>query len=79
MRWRCSRCERRSSRWARPCGRLPASFRQAHGDVPWGKVRHFRNFMVHVYDKIETDPMWDTVQNDLPGLREQVSGLLDRL
>ena len=60
------------------CGRLPQPFRDAHPEVPWRKVRHFRNFMIHVYDRIQTDPIWDTVEKDLPPLREQIQSLLPR-
>lgn len=59
------------------CGRLPRPYRDSHAHVPWAKIRHFRNFMIHVYDKIDVEPLWDTAQNDLPSLRDQLVELLD--
>ncbi|HHN78779.1 MAG TPA: DUF86 domain-containing protein [Phycisphaerales bacterium] len=59
--------------------RLPESFRDAHDGVPWKDIRRFRNFVVHVYDKIDVSLMWDTAVQDLPPLREQLAKLLESM
>lgn len=58
-------------------GRLPENFRAAHPKIPWKQVRHYRNFMIHVYDRIDTNPMWETASRHVPVLREQIKSLLD--
>jgi len=57
-------------------GRLPEDFRQAHPEVPWGDARHFRNFLVHVYDMVEPPQLWRTIVQDLPPLREKLAAIL---
>lgn len=58
-------------------GRLPEDFRDAHPDIPWKKVRDFRNFMVHVYDRIDTGLLWDTAIESVPPLRKPVATLIE--
>lgn len=53
-------------------GRIPEDFRETHPEVPWGDARHFRNFLVHVYEMIEPAQIWETMVQDLPTLREQL-------
>jgi uncharacterized protein with HEPN domain len=38
-----------------------------------------RNVLVHGYFGIDLDEVWNTAHRDLPGLREQISILLDVL
>ena len=60
-------------------GSIPQAFRNTHPGVPWREVRHFRNFMIHVYDRIDPNPLWETLQNDLPALRDAIRAILDSL
>jgi uncharacterized protein with HEPN domain len=53
-----------------------ADFVQAHPEVPWQSMRGIRNRMVHGYFDINLDVVWDTVQQDLPLLKQQVEALL---
>ena len=38
----------------------------------------FRNFLTHVYDKIDNSKVWDIIQIDLPVLIRDTRRLLDR-
>ena len=46
-----------------------AEFIQAHAEVPW---RNMRNRMAHGYFDINLDVVWETVQEWLPALLEQL-------
>ena len=39
-------------------------------DVPWDKAIGMRNLIVHVYNKVKHEPIYWTVKNDLPHLRQ---------
>ena len=39
---------------------------QAMKNVPWGKIRGFRNLAAHQYDDIDMDEVWDIVTQDIP-------------
>ena len=41
---------------------------QKYPGIPWHQIIGMRNRLVHGYDIIEYDLLWDTVTNDLPPL-----------
>jgi uncharacterized protein with HEPN domain len=57
-------------------GRLDESFRNAHPDIPWQKLRGLRNKIVHDYEGVKLDIIWDIVKNDLGKLHGQLAPLL---
>ena len=48
----------------------------AHPEIPWREMIAMRNRMIHDYDEVDLDIVWDTVHNDLPPLVERVEALL---
>ena len=36
----------------------------------------FRNVLIHGYDSVDHSRVWQIIQADVPGLREQVAGIL---
>jgi uncharacterized protein with HEPN domain len=48
--------------------RISDATRQAHPDVPWPQIIGMRNRLIHGYDVIDYDLLWDTVTGDLPEL-----------
>ncbi|MCL4741496.1 MAG: DUF86 domain-containing protein [Phycisphaerales bacterium] len=55
---------------------VPESVRDANPRVEWGEIRHFRNFMIHVYPAVDPGRLYDTAHADLPPLIEKLRGLL---
>lgn len=53
-------------------------FVAAHPDLPWVQMRGMRNKMIHDYFDVDVNVVWGTVKNDLPGLKQQIDGLLNR-
>jgi uncharacterized protein with HEPN domain len=49
-----------------------AEFTEAHADVPWRSMRNMRNRMAHGYFDIDIEVVWETVQDWLPALLEQL-------
>jgi uncharacterized protein with HEPN domain len=41
------------------------------------RIVGFRNVISHGYDSIDTDLVWDAVQNHLPALKQQIKQLLN--
>ncbi len=48
--------------------RVSQSTRQKTPDVPWAQIVGMRNRLVHGYDVIDYDLLWDTITIDLPPL-----------
>ena len=42
-------------------------------DVEWQKIAGFSDFLIHQYDRVDLDTVWDKVQNHLPALKESVT------
>ena len=45
-----------------------ADVQEQYSDIPWREMRTMRNLLSHAYFIIDTDVVWKTVQEDLPGL-----------
>ncbi len=52
--------------------------RDEHPELPWIQMRAIRNKIVHDYRGIEIEIIWDTVINNLPGLKTQIERLLEK-
>lgn len=48
--------------------RVSAQTRNLHPEVPWAVMVGMRNLMIHDYDDVDMDIVWDTVHRDLPEL-----------
>jgi len=57
-------------------GRLSAAFREERAGIPWREIRGMRNRMIHVYDDIDMDLVWRTIQTDIPGLLAELAPLV---
>jgi len=49
-------------------GRVTEEMRRRHSDVPWPDIVSLRNRLVHGYDRVDFDILWDIVHDDLPPL-----------
>lgn len=57
-------------------GRLSPDFRSSHPEIPWGDIIGTRNRLIHGYDQVSLDLLWDTVTTDLPELLAQLDAIL---
>lgn len=48
---------------------IPPEIQTLYPDIPWHKMRGIRNILVHEYFGVDTEVLWRTTQEDLPGLR----------
>jgi len=45
--------------------------------IPWRQVVGMRNRLIHGYDAVDRDVLWDTLHDDLPPLIEQLRSVLE--
>ena len=57
-------------------GHLTPSFTENHADFPSHEAIAMRNFLIHQYDEIDVEILWETVQKDLPALKQQTKSVL---
>jgi uncharacterized protein with HEPN domain len=48
--------------------RVSEGFREAHAEVAWAEIIGLRNRLIHGYDVVDLDILWEIVQRDLPTL-----------
>jgi len=48
--------------------RISEQFHIEHPEVPWRKYAGMRDKMIHAYDVIDYERVWETVSHDLPEL-----------
>ena len=58
---------------------LTSEFRSEHPEVPWRVIVDMRNLLIHGYITTEAIYVWDTYQNDLPVLKEQIEDYIEEL
>ena len=56
--------------------RLSATFRETHPSVPWKDMAGLRDRLIHAYDDLDLDRVWDAAANVLPKVRAQLEPLL---
>jgi uncharacterized protein with HEPN domain len=59
--------------------RLPPEFRDRYADVEWRKIIGMRNVLIHGYDVVQHEVLWDTVQQSIPTLLNQIEAILHDL
>jgi len=57
-------------------GKLDVKVREYFPDIEWTEMKKARNFYIHVYDYIEWDRVWVTIQTVLPELKNKIEKLL---
>ena len=48
--------------------RISATTREKHPEIPWPDILGMRNRLVHAYDVLNLDLLWDTIETDFPPL-----------
>jgi uncharacterized protein with HEPN domain len=57
-------------------GRLSPELRARHADVPWREIVGQRNVVVHEYDRIDLDIVWNVAVDEVPRLADRVRSIL---
>jgi len=57
-------------------GRLSVSFQTSHPEIPWRQIIGTRNRLVHGYDAVDHDVLWEIVNADFPKLALALRTLL---
>ena len=52
-------------------GHLSDEYKSAHSDLPWREIKDTRNFYVHNYGGIDLEYVWNTMNQDLPVLKQK--------
>jgi uncharacterized protein with HEPN domain len=56
--------------------RVSQDSRERFPDIPWLQIGGMRNRLIHGYDEIDLEILWDSVKHDLPSLIEKLSEII---
>lgn len=56
--------------------RLSDEFRSQHSAVSWSLIAGMRDHLIHAYDAVDLDEVWNTATRDVPDLLAQIEPLL---
>ena len=58
--------------------RISREFQNEHPEIPWAEMTGMRNKLVHDYDDIDWELVWDTVTADFPKLKAAIEPLIPK-
>lgn len=59
--------------------RVPEEYRRGHSQIPWRLMAAFRDVLIHAYEGIDLQRVWQIVRHDLPVVKKAVEKLLPPL
>ena len=59
--------------------RTTAATRSSLPGIPWPEIVGLRNRVIHGYDSVDLDIVWETVTSDLPPLIQELEGYLRKV
>ncbi len=57
--------------------RVPVDIQKRYSEIPWPKVIGMRNRLIHGYDFVDHDILWETIAGSLPGLVTSLKNILN--
>lgn len=58
--------------------RLSDAAKTTHPEIDWARIAAFRNVLVHNYLGIDLNIIWAILHQDVPGLKQAASAMLDQ-
>jgi uncharacterized protein with HEPN domain len=49
-----------------------------HPEIPWAEIIAMRNRVIHAYDEVDLNVLWDVIDLDLPPLIEQLWSIVEQ-
>ena len=56
--------------------RLPIELRERHPGIPWHEIIGMRNRLIHGYDGVDCDIVWDVMHTHAPRLTASIPAII---
>ncbi|MFZ5453956.1 MAG: DUF86 domain-containing protein [Thermodesulfobacteriota bacterium] len=58
--------------------RVSADYKSCYSSIPWSQIIGLRNRLIHGYDDVDLDILWEILNQDLPRLVSELEGIILR-
>lgn len=58
---------------------IPNSIRDRYPEIPWSGVARMRDKLIHAYFGVETEVVWQTLQQDLPPMIDCLKRIIEEM
>ena len=58
--------------------RVSLEYQSRHPSIPWSQIVSLRNRLIHGYDSVDMDILWQILKHDLPGLIEELQKIFSQ-
>lgn len=58
--------------------RLSKAIRERYLEIPWKDMAGMRDKLIHNYFGVDTDAVWNTVEKDIPTLKNKLKELVEK-
>lgn len=58
--------------------RLSEEFKENESQIPWLKIKGFRNIVVHDYFGVDAEEVWQIIENKIPDLKTHILKLIKK-
>lgn len=58
--------------------RLSDSLKAKNKNIPWKVIAGMRDKLIHAYDEVDLEMVWNTIKKDLPELIENVEAMISK-
>jgi uncharacterized protein with HEPN domain len=52
--------------------RLPPELTMAYPQIPWRRMAGFRDILIHAYDRVDIDEIWNIIEQHVPTLLKEI-------
>lgn len=59
--------------------RLPPAMLTTYPHIPWRQIAGFRDVLIHNYDRIDLDVVWQAIEDDIEPLEQAINAMLNDL
>lgn len=57
--------------------KLPDELKNRYADVPWKRIKAFRNLAIHDYGGVDLPQVWQIIEQHVPQLKARIQAILD--
>lgn len=59
--------------------KLDDTFKDEYSDIPWQKIKDFRNIVAHNYFGIDADEIWEIITTKIKPLKKDIESILPNI